>query len=1015
MEMLTDIAEEGSGGGGDMEPEIAYDASELSTGQQQPEKLINKDSDASKLQQQPSNNEELVNELVHSPTERDCEDAIPNCEDAIPSSVDITKPSSPQITINTEQITDVVAMIDNESGQTFSNETVKLVSEVYDSIDEDGKAKGERKMNGSAADNKNAGEENQEAGEENLAACDDSIEASENKEVSEGDLKIGEEYNEKADESEKPDKEDHIVCATNTPPECRGVFLTEDVTDNPLYQDTDEELVSDVSEEPNMVNADPDKDAARSQHTLVKQHSVLQPALSDPLHEDEESLETGTTADRSRCVPSPDPLVPSRPPRPSARRAVSSWIEVNKKEAYYLKDHRMFEASDSSHESEQGSVAEVDMFESQVVDDFYQLCGDLVKNTAQSPSQPASLSPLEASNSNSLPFIPGLQLCECQETEIIISNEKTSDRQRDTWLSVQYPGHHGLRCVCLSDLLLWVVNSRGRVYCTGVNSYGREWQSVKKSMHQIASSPSGHVVWGTYHQNAYVRLGIGMNAAGSTWKNITKNSSVAHKIKYLAVDENAVWAITVDNRVLFRKGVDERNPEGKVWQEVGFGTNFDSITCCKHVVWALSHDNKVYFRDGITPSSPSGKKWAELKTAKMAAVSLTNDGVVWGISEEGAVGFRTGINPTKPGGRGPWWEVVVDRDPHASSPFSSLLQVMSADGSHRLSVAVSSLVSLPTHNQGIILSTSSSAGIVILEAGHKLYWCRRVVTGYHYTPACKDGVFQFNSWSRVAAGGTALWFVRNDGDLYCLSPGDSLKRVEVPSTVELIAAAPNCLWVISKDVVWSRQGMTAELPEGISFDYIELSTLLHEKKLQSVACGKKVAWGIDTSGVPHFRFGVHAREPGTGMSPAWVPVEDQPGPLLHITVCAEDWLVWACDENNSVYARGGVTVDFPVGRKWIKIPKQKLKELAATSDRVYGLAPNGDLMCRYGISKNNVQGSFWKKLPGRYEHISTGAFGELWTLDDKGQVWKQESRVMRISDKDLEAGAVVDPESWEFL
>ena len=262
-----------------------------------------------------------------------------------------------------------------------------------------------------------------------------------------------------------------------------------------------------------------------------------------------------------------------------------------------------------------------------------------------------------------------------------------------------------------------------------------------------------------------------------------------------------------------------------------------------------------------------------------------------------------------------------------------------------------------------------------------------------------------------------MWFVRSDGDLYCLSPGSKLKRVEVPSNVELIAASPNCMWVISKDMVWSRQGMTADLPEGISFDYIELSTLLHDKKLRSVACGKKVAWGIDSSGVPHFRFGVHAREPGTGMSPAWVPIEDHPGPLLHIAVCPDDWMVWACDEAHNVYVRGGVTVDFPVGKTWIQIPKQKIKELAATSDRMYGLSPSGELMCRYGISENNVLGSFWRKMPGKYEHIATGMYGELWTLDSKGQVWKQEWKVITVSDmhNDFEANVTGNSEAWEFV
>ena len=796
-----------------------------------------------------------------------------------------------------------------------------------------------------------------------------------------------------------------------------GPLCGEDVLDNPLYQDTDEEHGSDG------ISMGEDDAVEKQIHIITQNHHslILQPAFSDPLR-DEETLETGTNSARLRPIPSPELLAHSpylsSSPDLKACRTASSWMEVNKRS--HCETDQDVDASDSSQDSGPDDIPGVgSIIDSQVVDDFYQLCGDLVENTAnQQQLHPASHSNFsQASTSGSNSLSKALRFCETQEIEVISSDDITSEEQSlDVWVSIPYPSRHSIQSVCLSDVLLWVVDSRCRVFCTTTVSRGRDWQQIKRTMQHVASSPSGCVVWSTYRQNAYVRLGIGMNPAGSTWKNVTKTTSLAHRVKQVAVEENGVWAITVDDRILFRKGVDERNPEGKVWQEVGYGANFTLISCCKSIVWALTQTGRVFVRDGITPSSQSGKKWVEIKTPKLIAVSITSNGVVWGINGEGSVGFRTGINKGKPGGRGPWWEVSLNADSPATSPLNYLWQVVSTDGGHLLTSAVSSLVSLPHHHRASSIAASSKAGVVVLESGLKLHGCWRMATGYHYASACKEGIDRCISWSRVAAGGTGLWFVRSDGDLYCSSPGDKLKRVEVPSSVELIAASPNCMWVISKDTVWSRQGMSAELPEGCSFDYIELSTLLHDKKLRSVACGKKVAWGIDSSGMPHFRFGVHAREPGTGMSPAWVPVEDDlPAPFFQITVCPDDWLVWACDEEYSVYARTGVTVDFPVGRKWSKIPKQKIKELAATGDRMYGLSPSGELMCRHGISKNNVQGTFWRKLPGKYEHITTGPFGELWTLDSKGQVWKQEWKVIRVSDVDFDSSMVADPESWEFV
>ena len=211
-----------------------------------------------------------------------------------------------------------------------------------------------------------------------------------------------------------------------------------------------------------------------------------------------------------------------------------------------------------------------------------------------------------------------------------------------------------------------------------------------------------------------------------------------------------------------------------------------------------------------------------------------------------------------------------------------------------------------------------------------------------------------------------------------------------------------------------------EVPEGISWDYIELSTLLQERKLRHIACGNRSAWAIDSTGVPHFRFGVHAREPGTGMSPAWVPVNDNPDPLLRITVSPDDWLVWACGENYNVYVRIAVTQGFPVGTAWELVQSERAKELCASSGKVYALTPSGELLCRFGITESNLQGNYWRRMPGKYAHITTSPSGDLWTLDEKGQVWKQEWKAIAIlqdpgaSRSELEMSMVVD-HSWEVV
>ena len=789
----------------------------------------------------------------------------------------------------------------------------------------------------------------------------------------------------------------------------------------------------------------------------------LQPTMFDPLQSDEyEDLSHGTapydttlspdhTLAHARYSSSPEQpqsrLQPQSLPCPSSHITVGSpppafsktspvppTLSKQSAKRHVNRDDRS-DASDSSHESDN----EAGRSDSQVVADWYQLCGDLVQDSRKTQQERPHLKPLpppspRETESANFESVPRRRI---ERVERSFEEEEESSPNADIWVPIPHPSRHNLQSICLSEKLLWVVDTRWNVYCTTMESRGRDWQNIKRNMNQVSSSPSGNNVWGVYRHNAYVRVGIGMNPEGSIWRNVTKNTHLAHRIKQIAVDETAVWAIGTDGKVLYRKDVGEATPEGKVWLEVNRGlSGFSYIACCQGIVWAITTSGKVFCRTGISPSLPGGKKWTDVKAPKFVSISITTAGVVWGVCQDNSIGFKCGVTTDRPGGKGPWWEVSINALNTPSSPFNPLWHVMSPDGNSILT-SVSSFVTtnLPTlpglhglHglaiNKVLSISASSKSGVVVLETGSRLHACWRSTTGFHYSPACKGELFQFMSWSKLAAGGSALWLVRSDdGDLYSLAFGEKLKRIECPAKVDLLAASPSCMWIVSKDSIWSRQALTTEIPEGISFDYIELSTQLHEKKLRDVTCGKRSVWAVDTDGTPHFRFGVHAREPGTGMSPAWVPVEDNPQPLRKITVSPDDWLVWACDVQYNVYVRTGVTADFPVGRNWELIPGEHVKDLCASNEKVYALSQSGELLCRYGISENNVQGNYWRKMPGKYEKITVGEFGDLWTMDSKGQVWKQEWKVMTVGsqltqDKDeFEEAVVVDQSDldWEML
>ena len=61
-----------------------------------------------------------------------------------------------------------------------------------------------------------------------------------------------------------------------------------------------------------------------------------------------------------------------------------------------------------------------------------------------------------------------------------------------------------------------------------------------------------------------------------------------------------------------------------------------------------------------------------------------------------------------------------------------------------------------------------------------------------------------------------------------------------------------------------------------------------------------------------------------------------------------------------------------------------VSNICISNDTVWALTPNGDVLCRYGISKKNPAGDYWRQIPGKF-----------WTL--RGLVWRIGARCLSSS------------------
>ena len=93
---------------------------------------------------------------------------------------------------------------------------------------------------------------------------------------------------------------------------------------------------------------------------------------------------------------------------------------------------------------------------------------------------------------------------------------------------------------------------------------------------------------------------------------------------------------------------------------------------------------------------------------------------------------------------------------------------------------------------------------------------------------------------------------------------------------------------------------------------------------------------MDNTGQVYLRIGVAAPTRNV-LAPAWVPVDGSTysagGKFIKVIAGPLDWMVWAIDNKNYVYARRGISEAMPIGTHWVYIQG---KEGDVDEDHVYG-------------------------------------------------------------------------------
>uniref|UniRef100_A0ABD2WY66 Galectin domain-containing protein n=1 Tax=Trichogramma kaykai TaxID=54128 RepID=A0ABD2WY66_9HYME len=174
------------------------------------------------------------------------------------------------------------------------------------------------------------------------------------------------------------------------------------------------------------------------------------------------------------------------------------------------------------------------------------------------------------------------------------------------------------------DLTVWAVTAHGRVmFRVGVSTTspeGLRWSAIKMNPGdeslQISVGVTG-LVWVTLlNGKALVRTGVSReNPMGDEWA-VVEPPQPHLRLTQVSVGLDAVWAITHEGSVWFRKGIKgemsgicEQLAVGTGWVEMSTKMILVSVAP-NDQVWAIGHEDRcLYYRSGIARSELTGKKW----------------------------------------------------------------------------------------------------------------------------------------------------------------------------------------------------------------------------------------------------------------------------------------------------------------------------------------------------------------------------------------------------------------------
>ncbi|XP_051942082.1 tectonin beta-propeller repeat-containing protein 2 [Hippocampus zosterae] len=586
---------------------------------------------------------------------------------------------------------------------------------------------------------------------------------------------------------------------------------------------------------------------------------------------------------------------------------------------------------------------------------------------------------------------------------------RKAEQLAECWMGYSGPGC-GILSLHVTDRYVWCLDFKGGLYCSLLPDSGLQWQRFEDNVHQVALSPSGHLLWKVEQRSmtAYACAKVAARGERHWYKAATQTA-------YVALGDDSAWIIRTNGDLYLQTGLSAERPCARS-VKVDTPCVFSQVCVRGGVVWALSEHNALFYREGLDGFCSLGDAWkydtvSEAQGVELMCVALGDGGTAWALDVGGRLFFRTGVSSRRPQGHDDhWWQVSISD--YVVFDQGSLVQTLLS-----ATQSVATVTRAPVERVVAFLSQYSqrqpslvganAGGVWVASGRNRLHLARGGLVGTFWQNLVPRGTVAATRWSSVTSSavphkeGAFLWLAQSKKDLFCVWDQDGELR---PSTVTLPPEAELTQLSACRDALWGLDAhgrvfirtLSSPCPAGLHWTSLDLGQL-GSVRLVSISCGSQNVWALDSRGLVYFRVGTQPLNPNM-MLPAWIHIEPPEQPvgvqLVSIETSPNDCHLWALDNRGAVFVRTGLSNEMPVGTNWDPVPGLSVSQLVLSRRTVWVRCVNGDLARRYGVSDRNPAGDYWKKIPGNANWLTVTPDDDLWAVTAMGGLARRMTKLL---------------------